>query len=41
MPKMDVEQLPHEIYDIVGSKEVAAEETRRTEMNYELYKGTR
>ena len=35
---MDAEQLPHEIYATVGSKEATAEETRRTEMNYELYK---
>ena len=41
MPKMGAEQLPHEIYATVGSKEATAEETRRTEMNYELYRGTR
>ena len=41
VPKLDAEQLPHEIYATVGSKEATTEETQRTEMNYELNRRTR
>lgn len=35
--KMDAEQLPHEIYAIVGSKKLQQKQKQRTRMSEELY----